>query len=84
MTQGQPLVTALINTYNYGRYLPLAINSVLNQTYENIEIIVVDDGSTDDTSHVLRRYKDHVRVTAPRTAARAMLSTWASPRHAAN
>jgi glycosyltransferase involved in cell wall biosynthesis len=62
MALDQPLVTALINTYNYGRYLPLAINSVLNQTYENIEIIVVDDGSTDDTSQVLERYRDRVRV----------------------
>lgn len=57
-----PLVTVLINTYNYGRYLPFAINSVLAQTYSNIEVLVVDDGSTDHTSEVLRQYGDEIRV----------------------
>lgn len=57
-----PLVTALINTYNYARYLPFAINSVLAQTYRNIEIIVVDDGSTDHTPEVLALYGDRIRV----------------------
>src|SRR2546430_14184868 len=61
MQTQQPLVTALINTYNYARFLPFAINSVLNQTYKNIEIIVVDDGSTDHTQEVLERYADRVR-----------------------
>jgi glycosyltransferase involved in cell wall biosynthesis len=62
MTNHRPRVTALINTYNYGRYLPFAINSVLNQTYPNIEIIVVDDGSTDHTPDVLAHYAGRVRV----------------------
>ena len=61
-TAGQPLVTALINTYNYARYLPLAINSVLAQTYRNIEIVIVDDGSTDETPAVLAQYGDSIRV----------------------
>jgi glycosyltransferase involved in cell wall biosynthesis len=59
---GQPLVTALINSYNYGRYLPYSINSVLNQTYPNIEIIVVDDGSTDHTQEVLAQYIEQVQT----------------------
>lgn len=58
----QPLVTALINSYNYARYLPFAINSVLNQTYANVEIIVVDDGSTDHTQDVLGQYGDKIRA----------------------
>jgi glycosyltransferase involved in cell wall biosynthesis len=62
MAADRPLVTALINTYNYGRYLPFAINSVLNQTYPNIEIIVVDDGSTDQTPRVLAEYAGRVRA----------------------
>ncbi len=62
MSVDRPLVTALINTYNYGRYLPFAINSVLNQTYGNIEIVVVDDGSTDHTREVLAQYGDRIRV----------------------
>jgi glycosyltransferase involved in cell wall biosynthesis len=58
----KPLVSALLNTYNYARYLPMAINSVVNQTYGNIEIIVVDDGSTDETPQVLQKYADRVRI----------------------
>jgi glycosyltransferase involved in cell wall biosynthesis len=58
----KPLVTALINTFNYARYLPFAINSVLAQTYDNIEIIVVDDGSFDHTAEVLAQYGDRVKV----------------------
>jgi len=62
MTSTLPLVTALINTYNYGRYLPFAINSVLAQTYPNLEILVVDDGSTDHTPGILGQYGDRIRV----------------------
>lgn len=62
MTTNKPLVTALINTFNYGRYLPFAINSVLNQSYPNIEIVVVDDGSTDHTRDVLAQYGDRIRA----------------------
>lgn len=51
-----PLVSALINNYNYGRYLPECIESVLGQTYPSIEIIVVDDGSTDESREVIERY----------------------------
>lgn len=51
-----PRVTALINNYNYGRFLPEAIESALNQTYGSLEIIVVDDGSTDDSVEIMRRY----------------------------
>ncbi|MDF3073838.1 MAG: glucosyl transferase [Alphaproteobacteria bacterium] len=58
----KPLVTALINTFNYARYLPFAINSVLAQTYDNIEIIVVDDGSFDHTAEVLAQYGDRIKV----------------------
>lgn len=62
MKSDLPLVTALINTYNYGRYLPFAINSVFEQTYPNLEIVVVDDGSTDHTTEILRQYGGRIRV----------------------
>ena len=55
-------ISVVIPTYNYALYLPEAIDSVLAQTYAPLEIIVVDDGSTDDTPRVLAAYGDKVRV----------------------
>ena len=51
-----PRVSVLIPTYNAGRYLGAALESVLGQTYQDFEIIVVDDGSEDDTAAVAARY----------------------------
>jgi len=53
-----PLVSILIPTYNRETYLGDALNSALNQTYPNIEIIVHDDASTDNTPEVLAWYHD--------------------------
>jgi glycosyltransferase involved in cell wall biosynthesis len=56
----RPLVTILIDNYNYARFLQAAIESALNQTHRPIEIIVVDDGSTDSSRQVIEAYKDRV------------------------
>lgn len=56
------LVSAIIPTYNRAYIVGRAIESVLAQTYNNIEIIVVDDGSSDDTREKLKEYGDKVRV----------------------
>jgi glycosyltransferase involved in cell wall biosynthesis len=60
MVQSDLLVTILINNYNYGRFLGDAIDSALNQTYRNLEVIVVDDGSTDDSREIIASYGNRI------------------------
>ncbi len=55
---GVPAVSVCIPTYNYARYLPRAIESVLAQTYGDFELIVSDNASTDDTQEVLAGFSD--------------------------
>jgi glycosyltransferase involved in cell wall biosynthesis len=51
------LVSVVIACYNHGRFLPAAVESVLAQDYEEIELIVIDDGSTDETPGVAARFR---------------------------
>ncbi len=57
----QPLVSAVVPTYNRAHYIAETLDSILAQTYRPIEIVVVDDGSTDDTEAVLEPYRDKAR-----------------------
>src|SRR6476619_6168561 len=57
MTQ-TPRASIIINNYNYDRFLAEAIESALAQTYAETEVIVVDDGSTDDSREIIKRYGD--------------------------
>lgn len=58
--QSTSLVSILINNYNYGRFLSEAIDSALNQTYSNIEVIVVDDGSSDNSHDIIKSYGNKI------------------------
>jgi len=51
-----PRISVIITCYNYESYVAQAIESVLNQTYENIELIIVNDGSTDDSDKIIKEY----------------------------
>jgi glycosyltransferase involved in cell wall biosynthesis len=54
--ENKPLVSIIITNYNYGKYIVSAIESARNQTYNNIEIIVIDDGSSDGSWEILKSY----------------------------
>ncbi len=56
-----PLISVIIPTYNMAEYVGEAIDSVLSQTYKNIEIIIVDDGSKDNTREILKRYNSCIK-----------------------
>lgn len=55
-------VSVVIPVYNSETYLEECLNSVISQTYQNIEIIVIDDGSTDSSPDILKKYSDRVNV----------------------
>jgi glycosyltransferase involved in cell wall biosynthesis len=57
-----PLVSVIIPNYNYARFVGAAIDSVLGQTYPNLEVIVVNNGSTDNSLEVLKAYGDRIRL----------------------
>src|SRR5882757_10189722 len=54
--EGQQPVSIVITNYNYGRYLRSAIDGALAQTYPNVEVIVVDDGSNDGSREIIESY----------------------------
>ena len=56
--QHLPLVSIIMATYNRAHTIVRAVDSVLNQTYKNFELIIIDDGSTDNTLEILKKYND--------------------------
>jgi glycosyltransferase involved in cell wall biosynthesis len=62
ITASPTAVSVILPTYNRGWIVTEAIDSVLQQNYGNLELIVVDDGSTDDTSRLLSAYGDRLRI----------------------
>jgi glycosyltransferase involved in cell wall biosynthesis len=62
-----PKVSVYIASHNYGRFLEQAIESVLRQHYLNWELLVIDDGSTDETDEIMRLYASHPKIKTYKT-----------------
>ncbi|MEO1436372.1 MAG: glycosyltransferase [Bacteroidota bacterium] len=58
-----PLLTVYITNYNYEAYIKQAIESVLNQSFQDFELLIIDDGSTDNSRDIIESYKDHEQIT---------------------
>lgn len=59
----EPLVSIIVPNYNYSRYLDERMESILNQTYQNYEVIILDDKSTDNSLDVIGKYSNHPKVS---------------------
>ena len=55
-------VTVYITSYNYGKYLTQAVDSVLAQNFKDWELLIINDGSTDNTRDILAQYEGHKRI----------------------
>jgi len=75
MADNLPLVTVIISSYNHAPYVEESIQSVLNQTYPNIELLVIDDGSTDDSVARIRHLKEKHDFTFHTQANRGLTAT---------
>ena len=62
MIKKNPLVSVYIANHNYGKYLKKAIDSVLNQTFKDFELIIIDDGSTDNSHKIIKKYKKEKKL----------------------
>ncbi|MDA3883769.1 MAG: glycosyltransferase [Bacteroidales bacterium] len=58
----RPLITVYITNYNYGQYIREAITGLLNQTFQNFEVIIIDDGSTDNSKEIIEEYASHEKI----------------------
>lgn len=57
-----PLVTVYITNHNYGKYLSKSIKSVLNQSFKDFELIIIDDGSIDNSKEILKKYEKNKKI----------------------
>ena len=62
MLNNLPKITVYITNYNYGKYLGKSINSVLRQTFKDFELIIIDDGSNDNSKKVLKKYFKNKKI----------------------
>src|SRR5580698_2629233 len=66
-----PSVSIIINNFNYGRFLSEAIVSALDQKYRGFEVIVVDDGSTDNSLDIVASYGNRLRLVSKENGGQA-------------
>ena len=69
--KNNPLISVVVPIYNTSKYLPRCLNSIINQTYKNLEIICINDGSTDSSLSILQNYtqKDsRIKITTQKNA----------------
>jgi len=59
----KPSVSVVVPNYNHGRFLDQRMNTILGQTHQDFEVIILDDASTDNSLEVIRKFKDDPRVT---------------------
>jgi len=71
----KPLVSVVIPSYNHSKYIKEAILSILNQTYENIELIVIDDGSSDDSVKIIQKLANQYNFKFIHRENRGLLGT---------
>lgn len=64
LVQAPPRVSVIIPSYNYARYLPQRIDSVLKQTFQDFEIILLDDASRDNSREIIQQYAHHPHIHA--------------------
>jgi len=57
-----PRVSVIVTCYNYAKYLEVCLKSILNQTYQDFELVIVNDGSTDDTDEIVSKFLDNKKV----------------------
>ena len=56
------IITVYITNYNYGKFIKKCVESVLAQSIKNYELIIIDDGSTDDSKEILKEYKEYKNI----------------------
>lgn len=62
MLKSFPLLTVYVTNYNYGKYIKEAILSLLNQSFQNFEIIIIDDGSTDNSKEIINEFSNNKKI----------------------
>ena len=59
----QPLISVIVPVYKVEKYLPACLDSLLAQTYQNFELILLDDNSADNSRVILEKYRSHPKVS---------------------